>query len=98
MTDVTRGVGASIPPFDLADPPEEPPDACADLRMWAVARELLAEHEPFEGSCESCGTTDVPCEGSTLAIQGLQVACGVPMATGAFWVHLMQVKGEQDSR
>jgi hypothetical protein len=97
MTDVTRGTSAVVPPFDLADPPEDPPEACTDLMMWAAARELLAEHEPVNGSCESCATTDLPCAGRDLAVQGLQAACGVQVPTGDFWIHLMQVKTEFDS-
>ncbi|MBB5869403.1 hypothetical protein F4553_002782 [Allocatelliglobosispora scoriae] len=104
MPDITRAefvpmsTTAALPPFDLADPPEDPPEACVDLTMWATARELFAEHQPVDGSCESCGTTDAPCSGLELAVQGLQAACGVRTRTWDFWTHLMQVRAELGSR
>ncbi|MBB5874018.1 hypothetical protein F4553_007452 [Allocatelliglobosispora scoriae] len=82
------------PPFDLASPPEDPPEACVDPVMWATARELLAEHEPVDGYCESCETTEFPCAGRSLADQGLQTSCGVRAPMWDFWTHLMQVKAE----
>jgi hypothetical protein len=85
-------------PFDLVDPPEDPPEACVDPVLWAIARELAAEHEPVDGSCESCGTTNRPCAGRDLAEQGLQTACGVQTPTSDFWTHLMRVRAEHSPR
>ncbi|MBB5873658.1 hypothetical protein F4553_007092 [Allocatelliglobosispora scoriae] len=97
MADLSRS-STGISSFDLADPPEDPPAECTDLVMWATARELLADHEPVDGSCEVCDTKDLPCAGRGLAIQGLQTACGVDVPTADFWVHLMRVRAEKGSR
>ncbi|MBB5867890.1 hypothetical protein F4553_001269 [Allocatelliglobosispora scoriae] len=92
MTDLSH---PTKPPFDLADPPEDPPEACVDPVMWATARELLAEHEPVDGVCESCETTYLPCAGRLLADGGLQTACGVTAPTEEFWTHLMRIKAKK---
>jgi hypothetical protein len=94
MTTVSTGA-AAIPPFDLAEPPVDPPEACVDLVMWATAMELFVEHDPVEGSCESCETAELPCAGRNLAVEGLQASCGLEVPTGGFWAYLMQVRAEK---
>jgi hypothetical protein len=62
--------------FDAEAPPIDPPHECVDLVMWAVARELFAEHDADPGQpCPSCQMA-WPCPGNLLAQQGLTVSCG----------------------
>jgi hypothetical protein len=61
-------------PFDLYDPPVEPPDACIDPGLWRVAYALHVAHRPDgDGRC-ACGEPH-PCEAWWQAVAGLSGAC-----------------------
>jgi hypothetical protein len=62
-------------PFDLTDPPSEPPQACLDRQRWRLAREMFTRHEakPDDPDC-NCGEP-WPCPERRRAIRGLLTAC-----------------------
>ncbi len=67
-------------PYNLKDPPEEPP-AGVDRLLWRVSFELRASHQPDSaGYCQSpqCGDRFIvwPCKSATLADAGLMGAVG----------------------
>jgi hypothetical protein len=72
-------------PFDLDDPPFEPPPNCADEVTWRLARGLFDAHQldALSGRCR-CGRM-LPCTGQRLAAVGLVAAylCG----PGTPWPH-----------
>ena len=70
-------------PFDIDDPPEEPPAGCVDPMLWELAHTLHLGHRPRPGGVCGCGEPH-PCEGWWRAVAGLSAACaavrGAPRA------------------
>jgi hypothetical protein len=72
-------VGVVILPFDITNPPEEPPDG-ADRLMWILAFGLHREHQPdadglcLAGSCRGANPEPWPCPASKLAQGGFVFA------------------------
>lgn len=84
--------------FDPAAPPIDPPVECADLVMWAIARELFADHEAEPSDlCPSCLLASA-CPGNELARQGLAAACGADNAMTAYWRELARIRAREADR
>jgi hypothetical protein len=69
-------------PFDLTDPPDEPPAGC-DRVTWQLARQIYRDHIPAgDGvcrarSCRDAYVADWPCAPRRLAEVGLIGSVGV---------------------
>jgi hypothetical protein len=67
-------------PFDLENPPDEPPDCVAQPMAWRLAVRLFRDHSPAVSDptrpvpCRTCGEP-WPCYGRRLAERGLITAC-----------------------
>jgi hypothetical protein len=74
------GAAMTDVPFDLTDPPEEPPPAVRQLVMWRVAICLFRDHAPrLAGAgelarCRACGQV-WPCRCRRFAERALVDAC-----------------------
>ncbi len=61
-----------ILPFDIANPPEEPPEG-ADRLLWLLAWSIHREHQPdpnglcVAGGCRGANPNPWPCQASKLA-------------------------------
>jgi len=63
-------------PFDLDDPPAEPPEGCQDPQRWWEAYQILRPHQrDVLGLCETCDRL-WPCTERRLAVRGLLNAYG----------------------
>lgn len=75
-------------PFDLTNPPDEPPPAVRQPVMWRVAICLFRDHAPgFGGAgvlarCRACGQV-WPCRCRRFAERALIDACSVESGTTA---------------
>jgi hypothetical protein len=75
-------------PFDLADPPDEPPPVVRQPVMWRVAICLFRDHSPgFAGAgvlarCRACGEV-WPCRCRRFAERALIDACSMEPGTSA---------------
>ncbi len=62
-------------PFDVKNPPEDPPQG-ANPVTWRLSHGLLTDHRANEeGICPLCKTTS-PCDMRRLALRGLLMAIG----------------------
>ena len=63
-------------PFDLADPPAEPPPEVTVPIMWRVAVRLFRDHEPGDRPPDRCRQCQHPwpCGARRLAVLGLRCA------------------------
>ncbi|HWG99030.1 MAG TPA: hypothetical protein VNV66_06835 [Pilimelia sp.] len=62
------------PPFDVHDPPQQPPPECVDPTLWSVAVELHRAHRPgVDGWC-ACRLFH-PCPAWWRAVAALGAAC-----------------------
>jgi hypothetical protein len=72
-------VSVVILPFDIANPPEDPPPG-ADRLLWILAYSLHSEHQPgtdglcLAGSCGGINPNPWPCRASKLAQGGFVFA------------------------
>lgn len=87
-----------VAPFDLANPPVDPPAGCRHRMAWLLARQLRAAHQPgLDGLCQvpGCSPAGVPhpCLPFRLAEQGLGYACDVPGAWTPSWQELVGGRG-----
>jgi hypothetical protein len=65
---------ARTPPFDLENPPVEPPPGCLDRQRWRLAVKMFVQHQSeADGRCQ-CGEA-WQCAGRGRAIRGLLTAC-----------------------
>ncbi|GAA5193124.1 hypothetical protein GCM10023322_54310 [Rugosimonospora acidiphila] len=60
--------------YDPENPPEQPPEGCADPLLWRVAHALHLEHQPEQDSRCTCGEM-FPCSRAGLAARGMLTAC-----------------------
>jgi hypothetical protein len=60
-------------PYDVQDPPADPPEGCSDPLLWAVAYALRRAHRPrADGWCEC--RSFWPCPSFRLADESLRTA------------------------
>jgi len=64
------------PPFDLYDPPTQPPPRCVDPALWQIAHALHRAHRPAANRRCACGHR-YPCEVWWQAVAALHAACAV---------------------
>jgi hypothetical protein len=78
-------------PFDVNDPPVEPPVGCQSGVAWRLARKLWQAHRPDDsGFCLDAGCRSdnqmFPCRAARLAIDGMNTACGTRSDTSLLWI------------
>jgi hypothetical protein len=84
-------------PFDIDNPPIDPPEGCRHRLLWRIARTLHEAHRrDAAGFCivPECRRDNIlhPCRAFTLAIEGLHASCPTTAGTSPPWMAVVRQK------